>query len=119
MVIDGLVAQARDENFAALTRRGQWISLGQATGALDAVDAANAVDANTLVAKSITVSRPVIFGDVAAIAALQQRASRLWAALADGSSKPPPIERHSLESAFAAQARLASRATSGALIVIV
>ncbi len=112
VLIDGLGAQARDENFAALARRGHWISLGQATGALDAVDA------NALVAKSITFSRPVVFDYVATRAALQQRASRLWTALADGRIKLPPIERHSLESAAAAHARLESRATSGALILI-
>ena len=112
VLIDGLGAQARDENFAALARRGHWISLGQATGALDAVDA------NALVAKSITFSRPVVFDYVDTRAALQQRASRVWAALADGSIKLPPIERHSLESAAAAHARLESRATSGALILI-
>jgi NADPH:quinone reductase len=113
VLIDGIGAQARDENFAALARRGHWISLGQATGALDAVDA------NALVAKSITFSRPVVFDYVATRAALQQRASRVWAALADGGIKLPPIERHSLESAAAAHARLESRATSGALILIV
>ena len=112
VVTDGLGAQARDENFAALARRGHWISLGQATGALDAVDA------NALVAKSITFSRPVVFDYVATRAALQQRAARVWAALADGSIKLPPIERHSLESAAAAHARLESRATSGALVLI-
>ncbi len=112
VLIDGLGAQARDENFAALARRGHWISLGQATGALDAVDA------NALVAKSITFSRPVVFDYVATRAELQQRASRLWAALAEGSIKLPPIERHSLESAAAAHARLESRATSGTLILI-
>jgi NADPH:quinone reductase len=112
VLIDGIGAAARDENFAALARRGHWISLGQATGALDAVDA------NALLAKSITFSRPVVFDYVATRAALQQRASRLWAALADGSIKLPPIERHTLESAAAAHARLESRATSGALILI-
>jgi NADPH:quinone reductase len=112
VVIDGIGAQARDENFAALARRGHWISLGQATGALDAVDA------NALVAKSISFSRPVVFDYVATRTTLQQRAARLWATLADGSIKLPPIERHSLESAARAHRRLESRATSGALILL-
>jgi NADPH:quinone reductase len=112
VLIDGIGAAARDQNFAALARRGHWISLGQATGALDAVDA------NALVAKSITFSRPVVFDYVATRAALQQRASRVWSALAHGSIKLPPIERHTLESAAAAHARLESRTTSGALILI-
>jgi NADPH:quinone reductase-like Zn-dependent oxidoreductase len=34
VVIDGLGDAARDENLAALARRGHWISLGQASGPL-------------------------------------------------------------------------------------
>jgi NADPH:quinone reductase-like Zn-dependent oxidoreductase len=112
VVIDGLGGQARGENLAALARRGHWISLGQASGPLDAVDP------DALVAKSITFSRPVVFDYVATRAELQQRAARLWAALADGSIKRPPIERHALEAASAAHARLESRATVGALVLI-
>jgi NADPH2:quinone reductase len=112
VLIDGLGARARDENLAALARRGHWVSLGQASGPLDAVDP------NALLAKSITFSRPVVFDYVATRAALQQRATRLWAALADGSIVLPPIERHALEAASAAHARLESRATVGALVLV-
>jgi NADPH:quinone reductase-like Zn-dependent oxidoreductase len=112
VVIDGLGAAARDENQAALARRGHWISLGQASGLLDAVDP------QALVAKSITFSRPVVFDYVATREELQRRAARVWAALADGSIKAPPIERHTLESAAAAHARLEARATSGALVLV-
>jgi NADPH:quinone reductase len=112
VLIDGLGREARDENLAALARRGHWISLGQASGALDGVDP------NALVAKSITFSRPVVFDYVATRAELQRRATRLWAALADGSIKLPPIERHALDAAARAHERLESRATSGALVLI-
>jgi NADPH:quinone reductase-like Zn-dependent oxidoreductase/uncharacterized protein YndB with AHSA1/START domain len=112
VVIDGLGAAARDENQAALARRGHWISLGQASGLLDAVDP------QALVAKSITFSRPVVFDYVATREELQRRAARVWTALADGSIKAPPIERHTLESAAAAHARLEARATSGALVLV-
>ena len=33
VIVDGIGDAARDENFAALARRGHWISLGQASGA--------------------------------------------------------------------------------------
>jgi NADPH:quinone reductase len=112
VVIDGLGVRARDENLAAMARRAHWISLGQATGALDAVDP------HALVAKSITFSRPVVFDYVATRAELQQRAARVWAALEDGSIRKPPIERHTLESAARAHERLESRATVGALVLI-
>ncbi len=112
VLIDGLGEAARDENLAALARRGHWISLGNATGALAAVDT------NALLAKSITFSRPVVFDYVATRAELQRRAARLWAALADGAIKAPPIERHSLENVAEAQRRLEGRATSGALVLL-
>ena len=37
VVVDGIGDAARDENFAALARRGHWISLGQASGALQPI----------------------------------------------------------------------------------
>ena len=112
VVIDGLGDAARDENLAALARRGHWISLGQASGPLAPIDP------DALVAKSLSFSRPVVFDFVDNPAALRERAERLWAALADGTLKPPPIERHALDAAGAAQARLESRATVGALVLV-
>ncbi|MBL8345130.1 MAG: SRPBCC family protein [Rubrivivax sp.] len=112
VLIDGLGEAARDENLAALARRGHWISLGNATGALAQVDT------QALLAKSITFSRPVVFDYVATRAELERRAARLWAALADGALRVPPVERHSLAGATEAHARLERRATSGALVLL-
>jgi len=112
VIVDGIGDAARDENFAALARRGHWISLGQASGALQPI----ATD--QLVQKSITFSRPAVFDYVATNAHLAERAERVWAALADGTLKVPPIERHSLGAAAAAHARLESRRTIGALVLI-
>jgi len=112
VVVDGIGDGARDENFAALARRGHWISLGQASGALQPI----ATD--QLVTKSITFSRPAVFDYVATQASLAERAGRVWDALADGTLKAPPIERHSLGAAGAAHARLESRRTIGALILL-
>jgi len=112
VVIDGIGDAAREENFAALARRGHWISLGQATGALQPISA------DRLVQKSITFSRPVVFDYVATSADLAERADRVWAALADGTLKVPPIERHALGDAAAAHGRLESRRTIGALVLI-
>lgn len=112
VVIDGLGDGAREQNLAALARRGHWISLGQASGALPAL----APDA--LVAKSLSFSRPVVFDYVATQAELVERAQRVWDALADGSLKLPPIERFALDAAGQAHARLETRATVGALILI-
>ena len=100
------------ENFAALARRGHWISLGQASGALQPLSA------DRLVEKSITFSRPVVFDYVASPADLSARAARVWQALADGTLQAPPIERHALGAADEAHRRLESRRTIGALVLI-
>ena len=113
VVIDGLGDAARDENLAALARRGHWISLGQASGPL------TPLPPDALVAKSLSFSRPVVFDYVATPAQLTERAQRVWNALADGSIKLPPIERYSLDSAAQAHARLESRSSIGALILTV
>lgn len=113
VIIDGLGDAAREENFASLARCGHWISLGQATGGLQAISA------DLLVQKSATFSRPVVFDYVSTRAALAERARRLWDALGNGTLKPPPIERHSLEAAAGAHERLESRKTAGTLILVV
>jgi NADPH2:quinone reductase len=112
VVVDGLGEAAREENFAALARCGHWISLGQASGALQPISP------DWLVQKSATFSRPVAFDFVATPAALAERTQRLWAALADGGVRVPPIERWSLDAAARAHERLESRATVGALVLM-
>ena len=112
VLVDGIGDAAREQNFAALARRGHWISLGQASGALQPISA------DRLVQKSITFSRPVVFDYVATNADLAERAGRVWAALADGTLKLPPIERHALRDAAGAHERLESRRTIGALVLI-
>jgi len=111
LIVDGLGEAAREENFAALARCGHWISLGQASGPLQPLSP------DWLVHKSATFSRPVVFDYVATPAVLAERAQRLWAALADGSVKLPPIERWSLDAASRAHERIESRATVGALVL--
>ena len=59
-----------------------------------------------------------MFDYVATQASLAERAGRVWDALADGTLKAPPIERHSLGAAAEAHARLESRRTIGALVLI-
>jgi NADPH2:quinone reductase len=112
VVVDGIGDAARDENLAALARRGHWISLGQASGGL------RPISSDELVQKSITFSRPAVFDFVATNASLVERARRVWDGLGDGTLKPPPIERHALSAAADAHARLESRRTMGALVLI-
>lgn len=112
VIVDGLGDAARDENFAALAPCGHWISLGQASGLLQPISP------DLLVQKSATFSRPVAFAYAGTRAALAERAQRVWDALADGTLKIPPIERHTLEAAASAHERLESRRTAGALVLL-
>ena len=77
-----------------------------------------ALDVDLLTAKSLSLSRPVVFDYIATRNALATRAQRVWAALADGSILAPTIERHPLDQAAAAHARLESRQTTGPLILV-
>jgi NADPH:quinone reductase-like Zn-dependent oxidoreductase len=112
VLVDGIGEAARAENFAALARRSHWISIGQASGAL------RPISTDELVSKSITFSRPAVFDFVATNASLVERARRVWDALADGTLRAPPIERHALGAAAEAHARLESRRTTGALVLV-
>ena len=113
LIIDGLGDAAAEENFKALAPCGHWISLGQASGALQPLDP------NLLVHKSATFSRPLLFAYLSSNAQLLARTQRLWAALADGSIQQPLIERYTLDAADQAHARLESRLSVGSLVLMV
>ena len=104
-MIDGLGDAARDENLAALARRGHWISLGQASGPLPPLPP------DALVAKSLTFSRPVVFDYVASPAQLAERAAARVGRAGRRHAQAPPIERFALDAAAQAHARLESRAS--------
>jgi NADPH:quinone reductase len=112
VVVDGLGEAASDENLKALARCGHWISLGQASGAI------KTIDPNALLHKSLSFSRPVVFDYVATPQALRQRAQRVFGLLADATLPRPPIERHPLAAVAQAHARLQSRRTVGALVLL-
>jgi NADPH2:quinone reductase len=112
VIIDGLGAAAVEENLAAADRRCHWISLGQASGPLPPLEV------DRLLAKSMTFSRPVVFDYVATPAELQERAARVWRALAAGVLPPPAIERFALDAAGLAHQRLESRESTGSLVLV-
>ena len=112
VIVDGIGQAAREENMAALAPCGHWISQGDATGMLEPLPA------HWLNQKSVTFSRPVVFHYVATQAALAERAQRVWDALANGTLKPPPIERFALDAVADAHERLETRRTSGALVLL-
>lgn len=112
VIVDGLGDAAREENLRAAARCGHWISLGQASGALQPIDP------DALLHKSLSFSRPVVFDYVATPDALRRRAERVFKLLADATLPRPPIERHALDTAARAHQRLESRATVGALVLV-
>jgi NADPH:quinone reductase len=112
VIVDGQGQAAAEENWAALAPCGHWISLGHASGELPHIDPAR------LGALSATFSSPVVLAYTANPTQLAARAQRLWAALQSGAIKLPPIERHTLAAAAEAHARLESRRTTGALVLL-
>jgi NADPH:quinone reductase-like Zn-dependent oxidoreductase/uncharacterized protein YndB with AHSA1/START domain len=112
VIVDGLGEAAREENYNALAPCGHWIALGNATGPLQPISP------GWLLQKSATFSSPVVFAYTATHAALAERAQRVWDALADGTLKRPMIERYSLDAAAQAHARLESRGTTGAVVLV-
>jgi NADPH2:quinone reductase len=112
LIVDGLGQAARDENLAALARRGHWVSLGQASGPLDAIAP------DLLLHKSATLSRPVVFDYVDTRVALLERTERLWQQLGARDWNAPPVERFALHAAADAHARLESRRSVGALVLM-
>ena len=112
VIVDGLGEAAREENFNALAACGHWISLGHAAGPLQPISP------GWLQQKSATFSSPVVFAYTATHSALAERAQRVWDALNDGTLKRPMIERCSLDAASQAHARLESRGTVGAVVLV-
>jgi NADPH:quinone reductase len=112
VIVDGLGEAAREQNMDALAPCGHWISLGQASGPL------SPIAPDWLNHKSVTFSRPVVFHYVASAATLAERAQRVWNALADGTLRAPTIESFTLDAAAQAHARLESRASTGALVLL-
>ncbi len=111
VLIDGLGDAARDENFAALAKCGHWISLGQATGAI------NEISPHWLIQKSLSFSRPVAFDYVATHDKLNERAQRIWRALSEGVIKNPQYEEFDLKDAYLAHEKLESRLSTGSLLL--
>lgn len=112
VIVDGLGAAAVAENLAAAAPRCHWISLGQASGPLPPLEV------DRLLAKSMSFSRPVVFDFVATPRELQERAARVWAALAGGILPSPAIERFTLDAAGRAHGRLESRESTGSLVLL-
>lgn len=112
LVLDGLGHEAAAENLEALALCGHWISYGQASGALAPIDPA------ALEAKSLTLSRPVLFHYTAERPRLLEIAANTFDAWRRGWLRTDLINRYPLASAEEAHRALESRQSVGPIILL-
>lgn len=111
LIVDGLGEPAREENMKALATTGHWISVGQAGGPWQPIDAA------WLSQKSVTLSRPVVFHFTSNPRRLREMAARVFDALRDGTLRPQPAT-YALSAAADAHRDLQARRTTGQVVLL-
>ena len=112
VVFDGLGKAAETENYESLAMTGHWISYGHASGALPPLDA------GLQGAKSLRVSRPVLFHYTQDPIRLREMAGNVFAMIARGVLKAPLRHRYPLSAAGAAHNAIESRGTIGSIVLI-
>jgi NADPH:quinone reductase len=112
VIYDGLGRAAMEENLEALALCGHWVSYGQASGPLPPIAP------EALAAKSVTLSRPVLFHYTAERAALSEIAQQTFEALRTGVIRVEVRHRYPLAAAAQAHRDLESRLTTGPLLLL-
>jgi len=112
VIYDGLGRAAMEENLDALALCGHWVSYGQASGALPPIAP------ETLSAKSVTLTRPVLFHYTAEHAALNDIAQQTFEALRTAVIRVEARHRYPLAAAAEAHRDLEARRTTGPLVLI-
>jgi len=113
VVFDGLGRLAERENYESLASTGHWVSYGHATGALPPLDP------GLQSAKSLRVSRPVLFHYTADPVRLRAMAANVFAMLERRVLKVNLRHRYPLSAAAAALDTLESRQTTGSIILFI
>lgn len=116
IIYDGLGKEAFNENLEALAMCGHWVSYGQASGAYGGSPTEQLLA--QLSAKSITLSRPVLFHYTAKREKLNSIAARTFDAVKQGIIKVPIHYRYPLSAAGQAHTDLEARRTTGSIILI-
>ena len=112
VVFDGLGRSAERENYESLASTGHWVSYGHATGALPPIDPA------LQSAKSLRVSRPVLFHYTADPVRLRAMAANVFIMLERDVLKVNVRHRYPLASAASALDALESRRTIGSIVLV-
>ncbi len=112
VIYDGLGREAAAENLEALALRGHWVSYGQASGPHDPMQTAD------LSAKSVTLSRPVLFHYTAERAVLQEIAGNVFRAMREKTIQVELRHRYPLAAAAEAHRDLEARRTTGSVVLL-
>jgi NADPH2:quinone reductase len=112
VVFDGLGRAAAVENYEALAVTGHWISYGQATGPLPPLDG------HQQAAKSLRMSRPVLFHYTSEPQRLREMASSVFGMVQRGALRVTVRHRFPLSAASAAHEALEARKTIGSIVLI-
>ncbi len=112
VVYDGIGHRAAAENYDALARTGHWVSYGQATGPMPALEP------RMQQAKSLRISRPVLFHYTEDPQRLREMAASVFALVERGVLRVPAGHRFPLASAAAAHDALEARETVGPIVLI-
>ncbi|CAM3723985.1 2-haloacrylate reductase [Pseudomonas reidholzensis] len=111
IVFDSVGKDTFAGSLEVLTLRGSLINFGQASGAIAPVDV------STLAAKSLTLSRPIIFHYLTRRADLEELSGLLFQALLDGDLRVEPPITFALKDAHQAHALLESRKTAQSIVL--
>jgi NADPH:quinone reductase-like Zn-dependent oxidoreductase len=112
VVFDGLGRLAERENYESLAATGDWVCYGHASGPLPPMDAA------LQAAKSLRVSRPVLFHYTQDPIQLREMAGNVFAMVARGVLRAPVRHRFPLASASASHHAIESRQTIGSIVLL-
>jgi NADPH2:quinone reductase len=112
VVFDGLGQAAAAENYEALAPTGHWISYGQATGTLPPLEA------GLQAAKSLRISRPVLFHYTVEPSRLREMAANVFTMIERGVLRALVRHRYPLSGAAAAHDALESRSTTGSIVLL-
>ncbi|HEX6947861.1 MAG TPA: quinone oxidoreductase [Acidimicrobiia bacterium] len=113
VVYDGVGAATFDKGVALLRRRGYMVTFGNASGVVEPVSPLTLMRNG-----SIFLTRPTLGDYIATREELLGRASDLFGWISDGSLEVRVGGRYPLEGTAQAQVDLASRTTTGKLIVV-
>jgi NADPH:quinone reductase-like Zn-dependent oxidoreductase len=113
VVYDGIGAAAAAETYEALALTGHWVSFGHAGGALPPLEPVRQS------AKSLRVSRPVLFHYTAEPQRLREMAGHVFAMVERGVLRVALRHRFPLAAARQAHDALEARATAGPIVLLV